>query len=209
MLCGVSYAKGLAYAMDRPIIGIHHMEGHIMANHVTHPDLKPPYLCLVCSGGHTCLVHVVAPFDYRMLGQTRDDAAGEAFDKVARVLGLPYPGGPHLEEMAKDGDAKAHRFTQPKIDNSYDYSFSGLKTAVVSLLHNAKQRHETLKAVDVAASFQAHAVEFLLKPAFTAMREMGIGTLSMVGGVCANKALRQRARDMGQMVKTGWYICPT
>ncbi len=198
LLCGVSYAKGLCCALNRPFIGIHHMEGHIMANHVTHPDLETPYLCLVASGGHTCLIHVQAPFQYKLLGQTHDDAAGEAFDKVARVLGLPYPGGPHLEELAKAGNAKAFRFTKPKTDNAYDYSFSGLKTAVLSLMRSAAKQGETPCGADIAASFQAHAVDFLLEPAFLAMRDFGIDTLSLVGGVCANKALRQRAQDMAK-----------
>jgi len=198
LLCGINYAKGLAYALSRPILGIHHMEGHIMANHVTHRDLKPPYLCLVCSGGHTCLVHVRDFFDYKLLGQTRDDAAGEAFDKAARALGLSYPGGPNLERLAKDGNPKAFSFTRPKIDNPYDYSFSGLKTAVITLLHNAQQRRETVTPADVAASFQANAIEFLLKPAFSALRELGLKTLSMVGGVCANGALRLRASELAK-----------
>ena len=206
LLCGVSYAKGLSFALDRPLIGIHHMEGHIMANHVTHPDLHPPYLCLVASGGHTCLFHIKAPFDYERIGQTRDDAAGEAFDKVARVLGLSYPGGPHLEELAKKGDAGAYAFTQPKMDHPYDYSFSGLKTAVMSLMHNAAQRGETLNNADVAASFQEHAVDFLLSPAFSAMRERGIDTLSLVGGVCANQTLRERARELAQKQNHTVYL---
>ena len=196
LLCGVNYAKGLAFALDKPLLGIHHMEGHIMACHVTNKELEPPYLCLVCSGGHTSLIHVKAPFDYELLGQTRDDAAGEAFDKAARALGLSYPGGPNLEKLAKEGDPTAYSFTRPKIENPYDYSFSGLKTAIITLLHNASQRGADLNRADVAASFQKNAIDFLLTPAFLAMRKLGIDKLSMVGGVCANTALRQRAQEL-------------
>jgi N6-L-threonylcarbamoyladenine synthase len=196
LLCGVNYAKGLAYALGRPLLGIHHMEGHIMANHVTHRELKPPYLCLICSGGHTQLVHVKAPFDYRLVGQTRDDAAGEAFDKTARALGLPYPGGINLEELAKTGNPKAFSFTKPRCENPYDYSFSGLKTAVITLLRNRRQQGETVNLADVAASFQAHAIDFLLLPAFAALHELGMNVLSVVGGVCANQALRARAYEL-------------
>ena len=193
LLCGVNYAKGLAYALDKPLIGIHHMEGHLMAAHVSHLELEPPYLCLIVSGGHTSLVHVKAPFCYQMLGQTRDDAAGEALDKTARALGLPYPGGPYLEKLAVGGNAKAYKFTRPRLDNPYDYSFSGLKTAVVALLKKAQQRGEEAKPEDVAASVQQSVIEFLLNPAFRALRETGIKTLSMAGGVCANQALRLEA----------------
>jgi N6-L-threonylcarbamoyladenine synthase len=206
LLCGLNYAKGLAVARSRPLIGVHHMEGHIMANHVTHPELAPPYLCLVASGGHTCLVHVKAAFDYELLGQTRDDAAGEAFDKAARTLGLGYPGGPNLERLAKDGDAKAFTFTRPKCENPYDFSFSGLKTAVISTLHNARQRGESISAADMAASFQGHANAFLLHPAFLALRERGLRTLSMVGGVCANGALRLLAQDRASQAGVALYL---
>ncbi len=206
LLCGVNYAKGLAFAMDKPLLGIHHMEGHIMACHVTHKELEPPYLCLVCSGGHTSLIHVKAPFEYELLGQTRDDAAGEAFDKAARALGLSYPGGPNLERLAKEGNANAYSFTRPRIENPYDYSFSGLKTAIITLLHNASQRGIELNRADVAASFQKNAIEFLLTPAFLAMRRLGIDKLSMVGGVCANTALRLRAQELANIHSATVYM---
>jgi N6-L-threonylcarbamoyladenine synthase len=206
LLCGVNYAKGLAFALGKPVIGIHHMEGHIMANHVTHAKLESPYLCLVASGGHTCLLHVKAPFVYEMLGQTRDDAAGEAFDKAARTLGLPYPGGPNLEALAKGGNEKAFKFTRPRIDNPYDFSFSGLKTAVISLLHNAAQRGQALNLADVAASFQASAIGFLLQPAFGAAKDLGIGRLSMAGGVLANTALRERAKTLADEAGVALYL---
>ncbi len=206
LLCGVNYAKGLAFAMEKPILGIHHMEGHIMACHVTHRELEPPYLCLVCSGGHTSLIHVKAPFDYVLLGQTRDDAAGEAFDKAARALGLPYPGGPNLEVLAKAGNKGAYSFTRPRIENPYDYSFSGLKTAIISLLHNAAQRNELLNKADVAASFQSHAIDFLLTPAFLALRKLSLDKFSMVGGVCANAALRKRAQELASQTEAAVFM---
>ena len=198
LLCGVNYAKGLAYAMDKPILGVHHIEGHMMANHVTHRDLQPPYVCLICSGGHTMLVHVQDYGRYRLLGQTRDDAAGEAFDKAARALGLGYPGGPKLEALARGGNPKAYRFTRPGCENPYDFSFSGLKTAVINLLHHAEQTGESVNRADMAASFQAHTVEFLLHNAMRACKETGVSSFSMVGGVCANGALRQQACQRGE-----------
>ena len=198
LLCGVNYAKGLAYAMDKPIVGVHHIEGHMMANHVTHRDLQPPYVCLICSGGHTMLVHVEAYGRYRLLGQTRDDAAGEAFDKAARALGLGYPGGPKLEALAREGNPAAYHFTRPRCDNPYDFSFSGLKTAVINLLHHAGQTGESVNRADVAASFQAHAIAFLLHNAMQACQKVGVSSFSMVGGVCANGALRQEAVRRGK-----------
>ncbi|MBQ9989173.1 MAG: tRNA (adenosine(37)-N6)-threonylcarbamoyltransferase complex transferase subunit TsaD [Clostridia bacterium] len=204
LLCGVNYAKGLAYAMDKPLIAVHHMEGHMMANHVTNPDLEMPYICLVCSGGHSTLLRVDENFEYRLLGQTRDDAAGEAFDKAARALGLPYPGGPQIEQLARQGNPKAYSFTRPRCDNPYDFSFSGLKTAVHNITHNAAQRGETIEKADLAASFQAHVIDFLLTPALRACREEDIKTLSLAGGVCANGALRaeaqRRCAEMGVRV---------
>ena len=198
LLCGVNYAKGLAYAMDKPLLGVHHMEGHILANHVTHRDLEPPYMCLVVSGGHTMLIHVPAPLTYRVLGQTRDDAAGEAFDKAARALGLRYPGGPVLEQLARTGDASAFSFTRPKLDTPYDFSFSGLKTAVINRLHQAEMKGETIEKADMAASFQAAVIDFLLRGARKACRDTGCRTLSLVGGVCANGALREAAQQMAR-----------
>ena len=206
LLCGVNYAKGLAYAMDKLILGVHHIEGHMMANHVTHRALRPPYVCLVCSGGHTMLIHVQDYGQYRLLGQTRDDAAGEAFDKAARALGLGYPGGPKLEALARTGKPDAYHFTRPRCENPYDFSFSGLKTAVINLLHTAEQRGQRVDRADVAASFQAHIVEFLLHNAMRACRETGVSTFSMVGGVCANGALRQEACRRGKAQGIDVYL---
>lgn len=187
LLVGVSFAKGLALAHDLPLIGTNHIRGHIAANYLTFPDLEPPFVCLIASGGHS---HIVRVEDYdrcTLIGKTRDDAAGEAFDKVARVLGLPYPGGPELEKLAKDGDPKAIRFHSAfNEQNGFDMSFSGLKTSVVNYLHTAQQRGETVERADVAASFQFAVNTILSEKAVRAAE----GTLALAGGVSANRDLR-------------------
>ncbi len=207
LLCGVNYAKGLALALGKPLLGINHMEGHLMANHVEH-NIDFPYICLIVSGGHTMLLTVEGFARYRLLGQTQDDAAGEAFDKVARALGLPYPGGPKLEALAKQGAAAAFHFTKPKCANPLDFSFSGLKTAVLNTLHRAEQRGETLNKADLAAGFQAAAVDFLLGNALLACRRQNIHTLSMAGGVCANQFLRNQAQQRCQQAGVTLYLPP-
>lgn len=187
LLVGVSFAKGLALAHDLPLIGTNHIRGHIAANYLTFPDLEPPFVCLIASGGHS---HIVRVEDYdrcTLIGKTRDDAAGEAFDKVARVLGLPYPGGPELEKLAKDGDPKAIRFHSAfNEQDGFDMSFSGLKTSVVNYLHTAQQRGETVERADVAASFQFAVNTILSEKAVRAAE----GTLALAGGVSANRDLR-------------------
>ena len=188
LLVGVSYAKGLALSHDLPLIGTNHILGHIAANYLTFPDLEPPFTCLIASGGHS---HIVRVEDYdrcTLIGRTRDDAAGEAFDKVARVLGLPYPGGPELEKLAKDGDPKAIRFRSAfnEREDEYDMSFSGLKTAVINVLHTAEQRGEEVNRADVAASFQYEVISILSDKAVRACSD----TLALAGGVSANAALR-------------------
>lgn len=195
LLCGVNYAKGLSYALGKPLLGVNHMEGHLMANHVSYPQLTPPYVCLLASGGHTMLLYVERFGQYHLLGETRDDAAGEAFDKAARALGLAYPGGPMIEKLAAEGDPKAYPFTRPRCENPLDFSFSGLKTAVINTLHRAEQRGERVKKADMAASFQAAAIDFLLTNAIQACKMLGVHTLSMAGGVCANGALRTEAQQ--------------
>ncbi len=199
LLTGVSYAKGLALAMDLPLAGVNHIAGHIAANYITYPELEPPFVCLVASGGHSHIVRVNGYADFTLLGRTRDDAAGEAFDKIARALGLPYPGGPELEKLAQQGDAHAFDFSSPfNRGPGCDMSFSGVKTAVVNLLHNAGQRGDTLNKADIAASFQRCVVETLTLKALRAAMDCKSDTLALAGGVSANTVLReamQRACD--------------
>lgn len=194
LLTGVSYAKALAYAAGKPLIAVNHMEGHISANYISHPSLEPPFLCLIASGGHTNLVHILEYGKYRLLGTTRDDAAGEAFDKVARVLGLPYPGGPNLQELAKKGNENAYVFPRAfRGEMHLDFSFSGLKTAVVNLVHKMEQRGEAFCREDIAASFQKAAVGALVHNTFEAARREGVSRVVLAGGVSANQALREQA----------------
>ena len=192
LLVGLSYAKGLAYAAQLPLAGVNHIAGHIAANYLSFSDLEPPFVCLVASGGHSHIVSVQDYCSYALLGRTRDDAAGEAFDKVARVLGLPYPGGPSLEKLAESGDPDAICLHAPFNDGpSPDFSFSGLKTAVINLLHNAQQKGETIDKADLAASFQKAVVTTLTKKSVRAALAAHTDTLALAGGVSANKALRE------------------
>lgn len=192
LLVGVNFAKGLAFAAEKPLIPVHHLRSHIAANYLAHPDVKPPFLCLVVSGGHTHLVQVEDYTRFTVLGKTRDDAAGECFDKAARAMGLPYPGGVHLNDLAKDGDIHAFRLPHPRVDGSeYDFSFSGLKTAVLNLLNSAKQKGETLRLPDLAASFQHTVVDILCTRTLAAAQATGAKTLVLAGGVSANTLLRE------------------
>lgn len=191
LLVGLSVAKGLAWATGKPLIGVHHIEGHIAANYLADPDLQPPFLCLVVSGAHS---HLVLVEDYgrnTVLARTRDDAAGEAFDKVARVMGLPYPGGPALEQLAKSGDADLISFPRAEVEDSpLDFSFSGLKTAVINYIHSAKQRGEKIDYPHVAAGFQKAAIDELVTRVDRAAASTGMKTIGVSGGVAANQALR-------------------
>ena len=197
LLVGVNFAKGLAAALDKPLIPVHHMRGHIAANYITNPELEPPFLCLTVSGGHTNLVAVRGYTEFETLARTRDDAAGEAFDKAARVLGLPYPGGAELDKLASRGNPDAYKFTVPVVHGSkYDFSFSGLKTAVVNLAHHAEQTGETLNAADVAASFTKTLVSALAEHTEAALEEFGFDTLCLAGGVAANSHLRASLAEM-------------
>ena len=191
LLVGLSYAKGLAYAANKPFIGADHIAGHIAANYLSYPDLQPPFVCLVASGGHSHIILVEGYNSFKLLGCTRDDAAGEAFDKVARALGLNYPGGPELEKLAREGNANAYSFRGGfNESDNLDFSFSGIKTAVVNLMHNAEQKGETLSRADIAASFQRSVVDTLCQKVIHAAKLNGVNTLALAGGVSANTALR-------------------
>ena len=190
LLVGLSAAKSLAWAADKPLIGVNHLEGHVFANFLADEDLKPPFMALVVSGGHTALLKVTGYNSFELLGQTRDDAAGEAFDKIARVMGLPYPGGPEIERLAMGGNDEAMHFPLAKLDKPYEFSFSGLKSAVINYLHNQEQAGREVNRSDVAASFQRAVVDALVKQAVQAMQAMGYQKIVLAGGVSANKTLQ-------------------
>jgi len=193
LLVGVNFAKGLAFSAKKPLVAVHHLRGHIASNYLAHPDLKPPFLCLVVSGGHT---HLVACEDYttfRIIGRTRDDAAGECFDKAARAMGMPYPGGIALDKRAEGGDPHAFELPHPKVEGSpFDFSFSGLKTAVLNQLHNAKQRNLDIHAEDLCASLRFTVADILTEKTMAAAKETGMTSIVLAGGVSANSELRRQ-----------------
>ena len=206
LLVGVSAAKALDFTLDVPLIGVNHLEGHIFANFLSHPDLKPPFMALVVSGGHTSLVHVKDYNSFKLMGQTRDDAAGEAFDKVARVMGLPYPGGPQIDKLAKEGNPLAIDFPQAmKNEENFEFSFSGLKSAVLNYLNSMQQKHIEINKADVAASFQHSVIEVLIAKAMQAVQESHCDTLVLAGGVAANSSLESRLREAAD--KAGIRFC--
>lgn len=209
LLVGVNFAKGLAAATGLPLVPVHHLRGHIAANYLAHPDLEPPFLCLVVSGGHSHIVTVNDYTDFTVIGRTRDDAAGECFDKAARAMGMPYPGGIALDARAENGDPNAYRFPHPRVDGSpYDFSFSGLKTAVLNLLHNAEQKGESVNVDDVCASFRAKVVELLCDNTLAAADELGAKTIVLAGGVSANKALRREMQARCDKTGRKLYVPP-
>lgn len=196
LLIGVSTAKALAYALKKPLVPVHHIKGHIMANFVEHKDLEPPFVCLVASGGHSHIVEVKSYTDLEILGRTRDDAAGEAFDKIARVLGLGYPGGPLIDRLAKEGNPEAVHFPRVKMEgDTLDFSFSGVKTAVINYLHKLEQNGETYNRADIAASFQAAVTDALCSHTLEAARRTGNKIITLAGGVASNSALRKKMSE--------------
>ncbi len=196
LLVGINFAKGLSYAWEKPLIGVNHIEGHINANYIEYKELVPPFLCLVVSGGHTHLIHVKNYGAYKILGKTRDDAAGEAFDKVARAIGLGYPGGPLIDKAAGKGKKDAIKFPRAIIDDeTLDFSFSGLKSAVINYLHNTKQKNEIVNMEDVAASFQEAVVDVLVMKTIKAAKQEGLTTIALAGGVASNSRLRERLEE--------------
>lgn len=192
LLVGVAEAKAIAYAKKLPLVGVHHIEGHVSANYIEHPDLEPPFLCLIVSGGHTHLVIVKDYGEFEILGRTRDDAAGEAFDKVARAIGLGYPGGPKIDKLSKEGNAQAITFPKGKVgDNPYDFSFSGVKSAVLNYLNNAQMKGEEVNRADLAASFQRSVVDVLVEHTMLAAKDFKMDKIAIAGGVASNGTLRE------------------
>lgn len=196
LLVGVAEAKAIAYAAGKPLVGVHHIEGHICANYIENKELEPPFLCLVASGGHTHLVKVRDYNFYEILGRTRDDAAGEAFDKVARAIGLGYPGGPKIEKKAKEGCDTAIPFPKAKIAESpYDFSFSGLKSAVLNYINGCKMKNQEINEADIAASFQKSVIDVLVEHTIHAAKEFGIHKFAIAGGVASNQTLRKAMEE--------------
>ena len=192
LLVGVSAAKAVAYAKKKPLVGVHHIEGHIAANYIEHPDLEPPFMCMVASGGHSHLVYVKNYTTFEIVGRTRDDAAGEAFDKVARAIGLGYPGGPKIDKLAKEGNKEAIHFPRAFMEDApYDFSFSGLKSAVLNYLNGCAMKHQEINRADVAASFQQAVVDVLTDNSVRAAKAYGCKKLSLAGGVASNSSLRE------------------
>ncbi len=198
LLVGVNTAKALAYAYEKPLIAVNHIKGHIAANYISHPNLTPPFCCLIVSGGHTAIVKVENYTSFKLLGSTQDDAIGEAFDKVARVVGLGYPGGPKIDKIAKDIKPTITFIKHDTFENSYDVSYSGLKTAVINYVNTQKQSGKSLDVANICASFQKQAVEMVAKKAIKACKDNNLNTLVLAGGVAANSCLRNTLQNLGK-----------
>ncbi|NLZ47911.1 MAG: tRNA (adenosine(37)-N6)-threonylcarbamoyltransferase complex transferase subunit TsaD [Clostridiales bacterium] len=197
LLVGLQYGKGLAYSSKKPLVGVNHIEGHISANYIEHKDLKPPFVSLVVSGGHTFIVYVKDYGEYEVIGQTRDDAAGEAYDKVARAIGLGYPGGPKIDKLAKEGNEDAIKFPRANFhDDSLDFSFSGLKSSVLNYLNQCKMKDIEINKADVAASFQKAVIDVLTQNVLKTCKEKGVNKIAIAGGVASNSSLRKTLIDV-------------
>lgn len=208
LLVGVNYAKGLAFGLRKPLIPVHHIRGHIAANYLAHAELEPPFLCLAASGGHSHIIEVSDYTSFKTIGRTVDDAAGECFDKAARAMGFPYPGGVFIDNAAKQGDKSKYRLPKPHTQNPYDFSFSGLKTAVINLIHNAKQKSEELDINSLAACFQATVSEILTDKFIAAAKEQGSEKLVLAGGVAANSGLRETLQTAADKNGMKLYVPP-
>ena len=205
VLVGVNFAKGLAYGAKKPLIPVHHLRGHIAALYLEYPDLKPPFLCMVASGGHSHIVRVEDYTKFEVLGRTVDDAAGEAFDKVSRTLGLGYPGGPAVSKAAQQGNPKAYKLPVPHVEGRYNVSFSGLKTAVLNVVNQAQMRGEEISVCDLAASFEHRIIEILAEKLLLAAKDTHAPVVCLAGGVAANRLLRQQLEQGTQ--KLGIQLC--
>lgn len=208
LLVGVNFAKGLAYSLGKPLIPVHHIRGHIAANYLAHKELEPPYMCLVASGGHSHIVRVNSYTEFETVGRTVDDAAGEAFDKAARAMGFPYPGGVFIDKASKLGDLTKYRLPKPKTQNPYDFSFSGLKTAVINLIHNADQKGEEIDVNSLAACFQSTVGEILTDKFIAAAQEFGYKKIALAGGVAANSGLRETLSVAAEKNGMTLYVPP-
>lgn len=209
LLVGVSAAKAIAFATGLPLIGVHHIEGHISANYIANPTLEPPFVCLVVSGGHTHLVSVKDYGEYEILGRTRDDAAGEAFDKVARAIGLGYPGGPKIDKISQEGNPEAIRFPRAKVgDGQYDFSFSGLKSAVLNYLNGCQMKGEEVNTADVAASFQQAVIDVLVGHSMDAIEKYHLDKFAIAGGVASNGSLRKAFEEACAEKKVEFFLPP-
>lgn len=206
LLVGVAEAKAMAFAANKPLVGVHHIEGHISANYIENKQLEPPYICLVVSGGHTHLVVVNDYGEYQVIGRTRDDAAGEAFDKVARAIGLGYPGGPKIDKLSKEGNPEAIKFPRAQVEGApFDFSFSGLKSAVLNHINMCQMKGMEINEADIAASFQSSVVDALLDRAIMACKEFNMNKLAIAGGVASNSAIRKAFEEKCQKENIEFY----